>query len=119
MYMATKLENEFRANLINEIKDFFESKGEDVGFIKSNIINMPCLIDGIERWVSVSVSVAKIDNSMSAEENSDSGYIAREEYKTHLAEQKAKSEAKAEAKAKKIAKDKALREKKKTEKAVK
>lgn len=117
--MATKLENEFRVNLVKDIKEYFESKGEDVGYIKSNIINMPCVIDGIERWVSISVSVAKIDQTMTAEENSDSGYIARQEYLDHIAEQKAKAEAKAEAKAKKIARDKALREKKKLEKAVK
>jgi hypothetical protein len=97
----------FRRNIVAELKDFFEKKGEDVGYINSNEVNFPCLIGEDEKWVVVRVIIPKGTKT----EEYD-GYAMREQYSIKVAETEEKKRKSAEAKAKKIAKDKKKREEK-------
>lgn len=96
----------FRRELTESVKGYFESKGEDVGYVNSNTINFPCIIGDMEKWVEVTVKIPK-----GTKDEEYEGYSRREDYALKVAEKEAKAKANAEKKAKKIERDKKRREK--------
>lgn len=102
--------NALRAKAIEAIAAYFIEADEDVGYIASNTINFPTVIDGEEGWVEVTVKVPK-----GTKDEEYDGYGRREDYRLSQ-EEKADKAAKREAdKAAKIAKQQA-RKKAKEEK---
>lgn len=100
--MKLTLANQVRAAFIKILFDFFTERGEDVGMVASNTINLPTVIDGEECWVEVTVKVPK-----GTKDEEYDGYGRREDYTINL-EEKADKAAKKEAeKAAKIAKQEA------------
>ena len=103
--MKLALANRVRATFINELREYLDNRGEDVGQTASNTLNLPFVLDGEECFVEVVVKVVKKD--------ADECYQEREDYKMHLAEQaekaaereKAAAEKKAKAEAKKKTKE--------------
>ena len=97
----------FRRKVTERVAEFFRVNGEYVVYVNSNTINFPVVIGDIEKWVEVTVKVAK-----GTKDEEYEGYSRREDYSLKCAEKEAKAKANAEKKAKKIECDKKRREKK-------
>ena len=104
--MKLALANQVRAYFIQTLSDFFVERGEDVGMVASNTINLPTVIDGEECWVEVTVKVPK-----GTKDEEYDGYGRREDYSISLDEKADKVAKKAAEKAAKIAKQKARKAK--------
>lgn len=99
-----------RSRWCSLLKEFLESKGEDVGYIASNVLNLPTVTaDGEEYEIEITVKIPNVSED-------DDCFSKRQAYEMHLAEQAEKKEQARVAKEKKKAKDAALRAKKKAEK---
>ena len=105
--MKLALANPIRIKYTETIRRFLEAEGEDVGFIASNKINFPIVVDDEEGFIEVAVSVVK--------KPSDECYQEREDYSRHCAEMIAKKAEMAKAKAEKAEKAKAKAKAKKEE----
>ena len=112
MAVSRKVEREMLRNeYLGKIFDMFMLTGEDVGYAKSNEINIPVVgCEDNEDWIVVTVKVPTGANK--GMEPYD-GYAMREEYSMKL-EEKARKKAEAEEKkARKIKRDEEIRKKKK------
>lgn len=112
MTISRKVEREILRNeYLKKIYNLFMLEGEDVGYAKSNEINIPVVgCEGNEDWIVVTVKVPTGANK--GLEPYD-GYEMREEYEMKIKEKERKAKENEEKKKKKIAKDKEIREKKK------
>lgn len=107
--MKLSLANQYRGEMVSILKDFLSEKvGDDIGMVNSNTINFPIVVEGEEGWCEIVVKITKDD--------SDDGYLKRQEYEMKLEEKKVKAEERKVAKEKKIERDKKMREKKKKKK---
>jgi len=59
--MTQKEKAVVREAMVERVRDMFVQAGEDTGMIAGGTINMPVVIDGIEAWVEVKVSVPSYD----------------------------------------------------------
>ena len=93
--MKLSLANKCRARYLSTLYDFLAERGEDVGYIESNKLNLPVVEDGEEGIMVVTVSILK--------SGEDDYMSAREQYADKLtirAERKAKADAKKKEKTK-------------------
>lgn len=95
----------FRRKVTERVAEFFRVNGEDVGYVNSNVVNFPVIIDDMEKWVEVTIKVPK-----GTKDEEYEGYSRREDYALKCKEKEEKAKKNAEAKAKKIARDKKRRE---------
>ena len=100
--MANKKEMEtVRNEWVKKFYDFLDGIGEDVGYEKSNTLNIPVVgEEGGEYFVKIAVSVP----TGGRDGEPYDGYAVREEYQMKIAEKAEKEKAKAEKKKKKTAK---------------
>lgn len=112
MAVSRKVEREIlRKEYLSKIYDLFVLDGEDVGYCKSNEINIPVVgCEDNEDWIVVTVKVPTGANK--GTEPYD-GYSMREDYEMKLKEKEEKKKEKAIAKEKKIKRDEEIRRKKK------
>jgi hypothetical protein len=108
------LHNELRARYMKEIKEFLESKGEEVLTTNSNEFAIPCVdSEGNDEFLVLGFKIP----TGSRDGDAYDGYGEAESFQMKTTEKADKAKAAAEAKAKKIAKDKAQREAKAKAKA--
>lgn len=106
-----ELDNILRQSWTKLIFDFLTEKGEDVGYVKDNIINLPTVDkDGNEKEIEITIKVPK--GSVKDNEPYDL-YGLREAYEINKKEKERKAKEKAEKKKKKIEKDIEFRKKQK------
>ena len=111
--MKNETKNALRAQMAQQIMQFLAEKGEDVGFMASNIINLPATTpDGEEFEFEIKISIPK-----STEDNDC--YAKRQSYELTQKEKAEKQKEAAAAKARKIARDQALRAEKAARRAAK
>lgn len=87
--MKLSLANACRAAYLAEIYELLDDRGEDVGYIESNKLNMPVVWEGEEGIMTITVSILK--------SGEDDYMAAREQYADKVklrAERKAKADAK-------------------------
>jgi len=112
----TKLREELRTALVNELMDYFKSKDEDVKLVASNTLAFPCVdAEGNDEWLKVIVQVPTGERGKDGEPYD--GYDEADAYALKLAGKAEKAKEAAAKKAAKIAKDKAEREAKAKAKA--
>lgn len=105
------LENQLREKWTKFVFDMLSENGEDVGYVKDNIINFPTLdAEGNEKEIEITIKVPK--GSTKDNEPYDL-YGLREAYRIDKENKRLKQEKKEKEKQAKIAKDKAFREKQK------
>ena len=108
------LDNQLREKWTKFIFDMLTENGEDVGYIKDNVIYFPTLdSEGNEKDIEITVKVPK--GSTKDNEPYDL-YGLRETYRIDKENKKLKQEKKEKEKLAKIARDKAFREKQKLNK---
>ena len=108
------LDNQLREKWTKFIFDMLTENGEDVGYIKDNVINFPTLdSDGNEKDIEITIKVPK--GSTKDKEPYDL-YGLREAYQIDKENKRLKQEKKEKEKLAKIARDKAFREKQKLNK---
>lgn len=106
--MKVSTQNAERSKWCKKLMDFLEESGEDVGFISSNVFNLPTTTEeGEEYEIEITVKIPKVTD------DGDDYFSKRESYRIKVEEKAQKEAEKAKAKAKKIAKDKKAREEKK------
>lgn len=112
MAVSRKVEREMlRTEYLGKIYNLFMVDGEDVGYCKSNEINIPVVgCEDNEDWIVITVKVPTGANK--GTEPYD-GYSMREDYEMRLKEKERKAKEKEEKKKKKIARDEEIRKKKK------
>ena len=92
------------------LKEFLESRGEDVGYIASNVLNLPTITaDGEEYEIEITVKIPNFSED-------DNYFSKRQGYEMRLEKRAKEKEEARVAKEKKKAKDAALRAKKKAQK---
>ena len=101
MAVSRKVEREIlRKEYLGKIYDLFMLDGEDVGYCKSNEINIPVVgCEDNEDWIVVTVKVPTGANK--GTEPYD-GYSMREDYELHLKEKERKAKEKEEKKKKRL-----------------
>jgi hypothetical protein len=102
--MKKNITDTFRRELATTIANGLAQNGEDIGFTASNTFNYPCLIEGEEAWVEITVKIPT-----GTKDEPYDGYGRREDYLQKVTAKAEKAKTAAEAKAKKIAKDKKVR----------
>lgn len=112
MAVSRKVEREMlRKEYLGKIFQMLSEMGEDVGYAKSNEINIPVVgCEDNEDWVVITVKVPTGANK--GTEPYD-GYAMREEYEMKLKEDERKKKEKEEKKKKKMERDAEVRRKKK------
>lgn len=109
-----QLHEALRARYMSLIREFLESKGEEVLVTNSNEFAVPCVDEeGNDEFLVLGFKVP----TGSRDGEAYDGYGEAESYTMKVAEKADKAKAAAEAKAKKIARDKAQREAKAKAKA--
>lgn len=109
-----QLHEALRAHYMALVKEFLESKGEEVLVTNSNEFAIPCVDEeGNDEFIVLGFKVP----TGSRDGEAYDGYGEAEAYTLKVAEKAVKAKEAAEAKARKIARDKAMREQKAKAKA--
>lgn len=102
----TALMNELRNEWTQKIFEILKEKGEDVVFIKDNVLCFPAVdSERNDRWVRIPIEIPK-----GTKDEPFDGYALSEDFEFSKIEKEKKAKEKAEAKAKKIESDKRYRE---------
>ena len=110
----TQLNNQLREKWTKLLFDFFNEKGEDIGYIKDNVLNFPTLdSEGNEKDIEITIKIPK--GSTKDNEPYDL-YGLREAYRIDKENKLLKQQKKEKEKLAKMERDKAFREKQKLNK---